>query len=243
MRKSRWRSASAAASTCGGAGGSMARTSADRHATRSRGRRRRGTCRPRSPRSPRSARPPAGARCSGHRALQRRPSPPRLATCSAQRSHIIPGPYFGYWNSSIRLVMSCLVQRRGSSALRTAPASDRFLIRCAAQSACSSVAGMPQTFSVYVLKKIRYSRQPKRADDPALEVASGPSAAAPGPSRYDADAADRLDEAQVAQRVIGPERVVEELAAVVDPAHPGPQQEVVVGRGSRTRTPRPGAPW
>ncbi len=33
-----------------------------------------------------------------------RTSPPRSATCSAHRSHIIPGPYFGYWNSSIRLV-------------------------------------------------------------------------------------------------------------------------------------------
>ena len=82
-----------------------------------------------------------------------RTAPPRFATCSVQRSHIIPGPNFGYWNSSIRLVTS-LRLRRGSSALSTALDSDRFLIRCAAQSACSWSAGIPQTFSVYVLKKI-----------------------------------------------------------------------------------------
>ena len=79
--------------------------------------------------------------------------PPRRATSSAQRSHIIPGPCFGYWNSSIRLVTSVRL-RRGSSALRIAVASDRFLIRWAAQSACNRSAGIPQTFSVYVLKKI-----------------------------------------------------------------------------------------
>ena len=33
--------------------------------------------------------------------------PPCPTTCSAQRSHIMPGPYFGYSNSSIRLV-TCL---------------------------------------------------------------------------------------------------------------------------------------
>ena len=36
----------------------------------------------------------------------------------------------------------------GKSALRTASTSDRFLMRCAAQSADISLHGMPQTFSV-----------------------------------------------------------------------------------------------
>ncbi len=31
---------------------------------------------------------------------------PGASTISRHRSHIIPGPYLGYWNSSMRLVMS-----------------------------------------------------------------------------------------------------------------------------------------
>jgi len=73
--------------------------------------------------------------------------PPRSLTCSAQRSHIRPGPDLGYWNSSMRLAMSFWL-RRGSSAFSTAENSERFLMRCAAQSAWISVAGTPQTFSV-----------------------------------------------------------------------------------------------
>ncbi len=41
--------------------------------------------------------------------------------------------------------------------------NDRFLILWAAQSAWIAVAGIPHTFSVYVLKKIEYSRRPNRA--------------------------------------------------------------------------------
>ena len=63
------------------------------------------------------------------------------------RSHIIPGPYLGYWNSSMRLVMSFWF-RLGRTALITALTSDRFLMRWAAQSAWISVAGTPHTFSV-----------------------------------------------------------------------------------------------
>ena len=33
---------------------------------------------------------------------------PLSSTMSLHRSHIIPGPYFGYWNSSIRLVIAFL---------------------------------------------------------------------------------------------------------------------------------------
>ena len=76
-----------------------------------------------------------------------RTSVPLATTLSRQTSHIIPGPYFGYWNSSMSEVMSvCL--RLGSSELMTALPSDRFLIRCAAQSAGISLAGTPHTFSV-----------------------------------------------------------------------------------------------
>jgi hypothetical protein len=89
----------------------------------------------------------SSVRCTVVAQVLRVTVPPAERTWSAQRSHIMPGPYLGYWNSSIRLVMS-LRLRRGISALITALASDRFLIRWAAQSACSSVAGMPQIFSL-----------------------------------------------------------------------------------------------
>ena len=73
--------------------------------------------------------------------------PPAARTFSAQTSHIIPGPYFGYWNSSISVVMSVWL-RFGRSAFMTALHRTRFLTRCAAQSAGISVTGTPQTFSV-----------------------------------------------------------------------------------------------
>src|ERR1700737_4117105 len=72
---------------------------------------------------------------------------PAASTFSRQRSHIMPGPYFGYWNSSISDVMSFWL-RLGSTALTMALNSDRFFMRWAAQSALTSVAGTPHTFSV-----------------------------------------------------------------------------------------------
>jgi len=48
----------------------------------------------------------------------------------------------------------------GNSAFQTALASDNPLIRWAAQSAEISLQLIPQTFSVYVLKKIPNSRRP-----------------------------------------------------------------------------------
>src|SRR2546430_5820874 len=93
---------------------------------------------------------------------------PSFSAFSVQRSHIMPGPYFGYWNSSIRLVTSvCL--RRGDRALRIALDSDRFLIRCAAQSDWIDVAGMPHSFSVYGLKKVEDRPLAQRAGTPASQ--------------------------------------------------------------------------
>ena len=80
--------------------------------------------------------------------------PPAATTFSAQTSHIMPGPSFGYWNSSMRLVISvCL--RLGNRALITALRRSRFLMRCAAQSDGICDTFTPHTFSVYVLKKVR----------------------------------------------------------------------------------------
>ena len=72
---------------------------------------------------------------------------PAASTASRQRSHIIPGPSLGYWNSSMRDVMLFWL-RLGRRALKMALVSDRFLTRWAAQSAGISEGGCPQTFSV-----------------------------------------------------------------------------------------------
>ena len=73
--------------------------------------------------------------------------PPAACTFSAQTSHIMPGPYFGYWNSSMRVVMS-VWPRLGRMELITALRRSRFLTRWAAQSAGISDTGTPHTFSV-----------------------------------------------------------------------------------------------
>ena len=73
--------------------------------------------------------------------------PPAACTLSAQTSHIIPGPYLGYWNSSMRVVISVWL-RLGRMAFMTALRRSRFLTRCAAQSAGISATGTPHTFSV-----------------------------------------------------------------------------------------------
>ena len=81
------------------------------------------------------------------------PCPPWPSTCSAHRSHIIPGPYFGYWNSSMRLVTCFDLSRRlprnedriGS---HTAVHSDMPLMRWAPQSAEISEAETAHSFSL-----------------------------------------------------------------------------------------------
>ena len=72
---------------------------------------------------------------------------PAAVTLSRQTSHIIPGPYLGYWNSSMREVISFWL-RFGARALTIALPSERPLTRCAAQSAGMSATGTPQSFSV-----------------------------------------------------------------------------------------------
>src|SRR5215471_19192592 len=67
----------------------------------------------------------------------------------------------------MRLVICLPLLRRcftdfGVSASTTARQIERFLMRCAPQSAWISVQGTPHTFSLCVLKKCSYSRHPKR---------------------------------------------------------------------------------
>ncbi len=82
---------------------------------------------------------------------------PAASTLSRQTSHIIPGPYLGYWNSSISEVMSVALPffrkdidagRESRMAFTPAFHSDMFLMRWAAQSAWMLLAGTPQTFSL-----------------------------------------------------------------------------------------------
>ena len=82
---------------------------------------------------------------------------PAASTLSRQTSHIIPGPYLGYWNSSMSEVMSVALpflrkeSHDGSeSRMAFTPAfhSDMFLMRWAAQSAWMLLAGTPHTFSL-----------------------------------------------------------------------------------------------
>src|SRR5918994_65222 len=78
---------------------------------------------------------------------------PAASTRSRHRSHIIPGPYLGYWNRSMRLV-TCLdlsaraPARRARSGSHTALHSDMPLMRCAPQSAEICDGGVAHTFSV-----------------------------------------------------------------------------------------------
>ena len=127
------------------------------------------------------------------------------------------GPAVGSWNSLIRVLISSerLVHRAAES---IALSSERFWIRCAAHSARISVHGMPHTFSVYVLKKISYSRLPKRL----VTHCSRLSSRARG-SRWAQRSSHHLEagpEAQAAERVAGLQRVVEELATVMDAREP-----------------------
>ncbi len=78
---------------------------------------------------------------------------PAASTCSRQRSHIIPGPCLGYWNSSIRLV-TCLDLSRRAPAKRARRGSHTALhrvmplMRCAPQSAEICEGGVAHTFSL-----------------------------------------------------------------------------------------------
>ena len=72
---------------------------------------------------------------------------PWASTLSRQTSHIIPGPYLGYWNSSMSEVISFWF-RLGRRALTMALESERFLMRWAAKSAGSLLTGTPHSFSL-----------------------------------------------------------------------------------------------
>src|SRR5438067_11892921 len=83
-------------------------------------------------------------------------APPIASVFSAQVSHIIPGPRRGYLKELIKVLITLELsfgRRCGKSAFLIALPNDKPLIRWAAQSAEISRQLIPQTFSVYLLKK------------------------------------------------------------------------------------------
>ncbi len=79
--------------------------------------------------------------------------PPMPTTCSAHRSHIMPGPNLGYSNSSMRLVSCFDLSRRlpatdARIGSHTAFHNDMPLIRWAPQSAEISEAETAHSFSL-----------------------------------------------------------------------------------------------
>ena len=147
-------------------------------------------------------------------------------TFSAAVSHIIPGPYLGYWNSSMSEVISFWFVF-GLSAFMIALNSDMFLMRWAAKSAGSSSTGHAPELLVVGLEEVVVEPPAEAGDDPALERVGvlRRTDARPAVGKH---AADGLDDPEVAQRVRRLQRVVVELAAVEDAAHPRPHQEVLV---------------
>ena len=77
--------------------------------------------------------------------------PPISRTRRAQASQSMPGPFLGYRNDSIRVLIIAdlsLRTRLGQMALRIASRRESPLIRWAAQSAEISLQLIPHTFSV-----------------------------------------------------------------------------------------------
>src|SRR6476646_2080065 len=90
-------------------------------------------------------------------------APPIALVFPAQVSHIIPGPRRGYLKELIRVLITLELSfgpRCGKRAFLMALPRDKPLIRCAAQSAEISRQLIPQTFSVYLLKKVLKRRLP-----------------------------------------------------------------------------------
>ena len=112
-------------------------------------------------------------------------------------------------------------------ALATAFPRDRFLIRCAAQSAWISFAGTPPDLFGVSLEERAVEAPAKPAYHPALEVGGVFRRANPS-GGVGANTRECLDQAQIPECVHRPQGVVEELAVVVNATHARTQQKVGV---------------
>ena len=146
-----------------------------------------------------------------------------------QRSHIIPGPNFGYWNSSISEVTSVL-PRLGSSALTTALPQRQVLDALRGPVGRHLVGRHAPDLLGVGLEEDAVEAPAEAGRRPSPRSCRGPSAGGPAPrrTRRRTRGLDRRRGCASAFEAL--ERVVVELAVVVDAAHPGPQHEVVVGQ-------------
>ena len=118
--------------------------------------------------------------------------------------------------------------RFGVSASHTARNSERSLIRCAPQSAWISVHGHAPHLLALRLEEVLGTGASRSATRRSPRASTGPSAAGCAPTRTTATHRDApRPSPRFAQRVHRHDRVVVELAAVVDAAQARPAQEVV----------------
>ena len=159
---------------------------------------------------------------------EKRTSLPWPTTSSWQRSHIMPGPWRGYSNSSMRLVTSVWL-RAGREGVPHR-LEQREVLDPLGGPVGLDVGGRhaPDLLGVGLEEDpVEAPTEPRRGV--ALEGGLVGRWTQPHP-RVGDDAADRLDQPEVAQCVERLEGVVVELAVVEDAAHPGAHEEVLVGQ-------------
>ena len=130
-------------------------------------------------------RPPtrAGSRCTAVTQLHGRPCRPargparRSAPTSSRARTSGTGTPRSGWSSSV------LVALRAAARCGSPMASDRFLIRCAAQSACSSVRRHTPHLLGVGLEEVRVQPPAEPGRRPSPRSVAGPSAAAAAPRR------------------------------------------------------------
>ncbi len=143
----------------------------------------------------------------------------------------MPGPYLGYWNSSMRLVTCFDLSRRGPGQRGPDRLPHGVPQRHALDSLCSPVGGdlgggdSPQLL-VVGLEEVVVEAPSVVRDDVPLQCRQVLRGMDPDPQEGEA-AQECLDHPQVGQGVPQLDRVVVELPAVVDAAHAGTEQEVL----------------
>ena len=106
--------------------------------------------------------------------------------------------------------------------------SEKFLIRCAAQSERISVPGMPHSFSVYDSKNALYRRCPKRAVTHSSKVSASRRRCRCA-HRYESAHRPDSQRPEATDDVLRRQRVREVLPVVVDARQAGSREELVSG--------------
>ena len=154
---------------------------------------------------------------------------PLASTRSRQRSHIIPGPYFGYWNSSMSEVIVLLVAL-GQQRVHDRVEQREVLDALGGEVGRQLVDRDAPELLVVGLEEVPVEAPAEAGDDPALERRLVLRRADAGPDVGQHAAGTPRQMPRFLQRVRRLQRVVVVLALVVDAAHAGPQHEVLVGQ-------------